>query len=579
MILRGIQNYLRLALALVVLTCVHRILILNLDIAYNFSAVYFGATSKVALVQAWWLQYQPAVTSGLMADFVFVLCASLLAFVISPRWMILPLVLLSIFYAANIEHLHYNFSHIQLGTIYMALDPTFVAGSGLTRDMLLNTSTLAAIAFVVYRATRFVAARAISAVAVVAMLAAVIITPQTINPLDPGWMQTHPLAFSFPQGGAAEEGADFAMDALDSRATITPAPSDAPNNVLVVYLEGVSQYSLTTGDMPFLQGLAKQNLSFDRYFGNQLQTNNGLYTTLTGYYPNFLGVNSPWDTLHADDPAAQTSLPTVLASQGYHTAFLQSAEISFMNKAEHMAQLGFQTVKGREAWSAFHAQNGWGIDDLGLFEGALGYIDTLPQDAPWFVSLLTSGTHAPYNVPAKFLPDASPRLRALKYADAAAQSLVAGLKARGLLENTVVIFTADESREPGGKSNLENEILLNWLPLIVMHPNGKGGTVDWPMGATNFRDLVLRVAGDWDRADIDAFDQPDTPLIFGNHYKSRVFWFDRTRGEFFACYTQKFLCAKFEWVTDLTQLGGLTPAMVSTEPRMRTIFEAHETPR
>ena len=250
-----------------------------------------------------------------------------------------------------------------------------------------------------------------------------------------------------------------------------------------------------------------------------------------------------------------------------------------MNKAEHMAQLGFQDVKGREAWTAFHSQNGWGIDDLGLFEGALGYIDMLPQDVPWFISLLTSGTHAPYNIPVEFLPNEPPRLRALKYADAAAKALVEGLALRGLLENTVVVFTADESREPGGKSNLENEILLNWLPLIVMHPNGKSGNVDWPIGATKFRDLVPQVLGDWNRTDIDAFDQPQVPLIFGNHYKSRVFWFDRAGGDFFACYTQQFLCAKFEGINDLTKLGGIAPAMVGTEPQMRAIFKAHEVVR
>ena len=114
MFFRSIQNYLRLTLALAALTGVHRILILNLDVTYNFGSVYFGATSKAALYQAWWSQYQGATTTGIISDFIFVLFASLLAFAISPRWIILPLLALSLFYAANIEHLHYNFSHIRL---------------------------------------------------------------------------------------------------------------------------------------------------------------------------------------------------------------------------------------------------------------------------------------------------------------------------------------------------------------------------------------------------------------------------------------------------------------------------------
>ena len=576
MFFRSIQNYLRLTLALAALTGVHRILILNLDVTYNFGSVYFGATSKAALYQAWWSQYQGATTTGIISDFIFVLFASLLAFAISPRWIILPLLALSLFYAANIEHLHYNFSHIRLGTLYMALDPTFVAGSGFTRDMLINLFLLAAIAVVIYRATRFMALRTVAGVAVAGMLAAIFIHPNNVNPLDPGWMQTHPLALPMSASQIADGRTDFPKDALHSNAPKIPASDGLTHNILVVYLEGVSQYSLTTGDMPFLQGLATENLSFERYFGNQLQTSNGLYTTLTGHYPNFLGVSSPWDTLSADDPAAQTSLPNLLAQKGYHTAFLQSAELSFMNKAEHLTQLGFQDVKGRESWTAFHSENGWGIDDLGLFENSLDYIDSLTGDVPWMVSLLTSGTHAPYNVPEKFLPNEPSRLRALKYADAAAKALMEGLNARGLLDNTVVIFTADESREPGGKSNLENEILLNWLPLVIAHPNGRGGDVDWPMGATSFRDLVLRLTGNWDRGDIDALNQPDASLVFGNYYKSRVFWFDRPRGDFYACYTQSFLCAKFVGINDLTKLGGAVPAMVTRELQMRALFQNHE---
>lgn len=575
----GIHNYLRLVLALAAITFVHRFLILDIDLSHNFGAVYYGSGDKAAMYQVWWHQYRSAILTGVASDILFVLSASLLAFVFSPRWVILPLIALSIFYAANVEHIHYNFSHIRLATLYMAFDPTFVEGSGLTPEMLLNLFALAAIAVTTYRFSRFANVRYLAGVATTVMIGAIVVLPHSINPLDPGWMQTHPLAFFERGTHSVSDHNDFQTSALDSNTSTPAAPSGQPHNVLVVYLEGVSQHSLTTGDMPFLQSLATDGLSFSRYFGNQLQTSNGLYTSLTGHYPNFLGAASPWDALNAEDAAAQRSLPSVLAQRGYRTAFLQSADLSFMNKAEHLAQLGFQDIKGREAWTEFHSENGWGIDDLGLFEASLDYIDTLPASEPWLVSLLTSGTHAPYNVPSDFLPDEPSRLRALKYADAAAQTLMSELRTRGLLDNTVVIFTADESREPGGKSNIENEILLNWLPLVVAHPNGQVGTVDWPMGATTFRDLTLRLAGDWDRTDIDTLNKPGAPLIFGNYYKSRVFWFDQQRGDFYACYTQDFLCARFNDVSDLTQLAGLDPVAVSQEPQMQAIFQLHEATR
>jgi hypothetical protein len=573
---RGLHNYMRLLVALTVLTLVHRFLILDLDATHNFGATYYRMYSKFELYQAWWPQNQSAILRGLRSDILFIFLASCLGCILSPRRMILPLIVLSLFYAANIEHLRYNFSHIRLGTLHMALDPTFIAGSGLTPEFLLNLFALSAISVVTYRATRRAPAHYIGGLATAVMVGAFIALPQSFSPLEPGWMQTHPLALPVHTTDAANGQKEFPQDALQN-ARLAPASGEGPaHNILVVYMEGVSQQSLTTGDMPFLQNLAADNLSFSRYFGNQLQTNNGLYTSLTGHYPNFVGVASPWDSLSADAPAARSSLPNVLARRGYTTAFLQSAELSFMNKATHLTQLGFQEVKGRKAWTAFHSENGWGIDDLGLFEASLDYIDTLSNETPWLVSLLTSGTHAPYNVPAEFMPDAPDRLRALKYADFAAEKLMKQLQDRGLLENTVVIFTADESREPGGKSNLENEILLNWLPLIVVHPNGQGGAIDWPLGATAFRDLALRLAGDWTHTDIDALNRPSAPLIFGNHYKHRVFWFDRQEGDFYACYTDNFLCAQFTNVTDLMQLAGLDPAAVSREPKMQAIFQSHE---
>ena len=392
-------------------------------------------------------------------------------------------------------------------------------------------------------------------------------------------MQTHPLALDthateYSKGNKVQE--NFPRDALSS-VRVAPLPENGPAyNILVVYLEGVSQHSIAMGKMPFLQRLAEENVSFPRYFGNQLQTNNGLYTTLTGHYPNFLGVASPWDTLTAEASAVKTSLPNLLSARGYTTSFLHSADLSFMNKDMHLSQIGFDEVRGRESWTSFYSGNGWGVDDLSLFEGSLNYIDSIQGDTPWLVSLLTSGTHSPYNVPADFLPGAPDRVRAIKYADYAAEKLMNGLHERNLLKDTVVIFTADESREPGGRSNLESEILLNWLPLIVVHPNGHRDTVDWPLGATEFRDLVLRLSGDWDRSDINVLNRPDKPLIFGNHYKHRLFWFDRQKGHFYACYTGNFLCAQFTGVADVMELSSLEPTRISHEIGLKALFEEHE---
>ena len=143
-------NFFRLALSITALTLTHRLLILDLDATSNFAAVYNGAVDKISLYQEWWPRNRTAILTGGRSDILFILSASCLAFILSPRWMFMPLIVLSIFYAANIEHLRYNFSHIRLGTIHMALDPTFLAGSGLTSEMTLNLFAFVAISISIY---------------------------------------------------------------------------------------------------------------------------------------------------------------------------------------------------------------------------------------------------------------------------------------------------------------------------------------------------------------------------------------------------------------------------------------------
>ncbi len=569
----------RMVVMLGTITILHRILILDLDLSRNFGQVYYNPGGGTETFRAWWDQYSTPILSGIASDLYFILSVSLLATVLKPKISVPVLLVLGVFYAANIEHIHYNFAHIRLGTLYFAADRTFIEGSGLTAEFLTHSAVMFALVIALFILTwfRFVA-RILSPVAGLVLLVTLLL-PRGNDPLNPGWMQSHPLFFTASAASAPDEGFRF----TDLPFRPVPPPEGLPRgdrrlNLLIVYLEGVSQLSLVRGEMPVLQGMARDGFAFDRYFGNQLQTSNGLYTTMTGRMPNFLGVGSPWDTMDAGDPETLTALPALLARRGYRTAFLQSAALSFMSKDEHLAQLGFAEVKGRDDWAAYHRMNGWGIDDLALFENTLGYIDGLEPDRPWMVSVLTSGTHAPYNVPEDFLPGGSGRLRALKYADAAVGALMHGLRKRGLLENTVVILTADESREPGIGSNLENEIVLNWLPLIVLHPDRMHGAVDWPLSSVGFRDLALSVAGDWSLADIEALNRPDVPLVFGNYYKSRVFWFDRPSGDLFACFTQEFQCAQFAGVADVIDLDGRSPAAVFRMPRMQAVFEAAERP-
>jgi hypothetical protein len=97
--------------------------------------------------------------------------------------------------------------------------------------------------------------------------------------------------------------------------------------------------------------------------------------------------------------------------------------------------------------------------------------------------LLTVGTHHPFNPPPDFAgsyPQGSPGW-AMEYLDRAITSFVSGLEELGVLEDTVVVFTSDESRElVPGDSDIANSFRQAWSFLIVLLPDGSTRVVDQP---------------------------------------------------------------------------------------------------
>ena len=120
-----------------------------------------------------------------------------------------------------------------------------------------------------------------------------------------------------------------------------------------------------------------------------------------------------------------------------------------MSKDKVMPTVGFQHVHGSEWFTGKPAVKcGWGVDDKTFFEGAARYIKTLQQDTskPWMLTLLTVGTHQPYAVPRAYanrFPDR--RDASVAYLDDAVGKFLDTLDKQGVLRDTLVILTSDES--------------------------------------------------------------------------------------------------------------------------------------
>lgn len=235
-----------------------------------------------------------------------------------------------------------------------------------------------------------------------------------------------------------------------------PAPQD--RSVILLVLEGVSGAYLPSIreaagsadpgiDLPRLDALARDAPAAVRMVSQQRQTNRGLWALLCGRLPRARATTSYLSAVaFSGRPPDPPCLPAVLAETGRRTVFLQAAPLGFMQKDLAMPLLGFGEVLefadvADDGDAEPMARSGWGVDDKTFLRRVRTEVLRLRREGePYFLTVLTAGTHHPYAVPGE------PSLEAaMTFLDAAVGELFAGLEADGVLDDTLVIVTSDES--------------------------------------------------------------------------------------------------------------------------------------
>lgn len=230
-------------------------------------------------------------------------------------------------------------------------------------------------------------------------------------------------------------------------------------NVLIITLEGIPGAYIDASRraigssyqddlMPRLSAWAERGMLTSDYVLHAHQTIRGLYAMLCGDYDKLAsGTPKGLELLGNAERAAQC-LPAQLRENGFSTHFLQGAGLRFMAKDQIMPRMGFDKTLGRDWFrNTPYLDFAWGMDDRSYFEGALSYIDGLrKQKTPWMLTLLTVGTHQPYSAPADYLErHGSAKQAAIAYLDDAIGEFLDGLQQRGVLDDTLVVVTSDES--------------------------------------------------------------------------------------------------------------------------------------
>lgn len=311
-----------------------------------------------------------------------------------------------------------------------------------------------------------------------------------------------------------------ALHERNAMAALGLAPAGAPDVLLLILdtvrANALSLYGAERATTPKLDRFAQAAVTFDWAFATAPWTLPSHASLFTGRYPS----QQAGDWTHPLDGTHPT-LAGVFASYGYATAGFTANLVAtprgfgldqgFTRYEDHrhsLGQLVLTTTLGqagslRDAWDFLVRARWMGGAARALarfdFEPRFSYPDNAPKsadmvmeaflrwqavhrDRPYFAFLNFFDAHGPYTSPARYdtIFGRSDRGidkydRSIRYLDDALASLFDSLAARGTLDNTIVVVTADHGEQfgehgLGWHSNSLYEQLLH-VPLVIRYPS------------------------------------------------------------------------------------------------------------
>jgi len=222
-------------------------------------------------------------------------------------------------------------------------------------------------------------------------------------------------------------------------------------NVILAILESTGArhsgvYGGVPDPTPNLTALARHSIVFERAYAVYPESIKGLFATFCSRYPAF--DTSP--EVYAD--AACAPLPGTLAAAGYRTGLFHSGRFDYLGMAAIVGDRGFERLEDAGAIGG-QVNSSFGVDDASTVQRALHWIASLRKDECFFLTYLPVAGHNPYEVsrPGPFAgrDDFTRYLNALHEGDAALGELLAGVRALGLEDDTLVIVVGDHGEAFG----------------------------------------------------------------------------------------------------------------------------------
>jgi arylsulfatase A-like enzyme len=279
----------------------------------------------------------------------------------------------------------------------------------------------------------------------------------------------------------------------------------APRNVILLVLEStaaryLSVYGSRYGTTPRLQAESRHSLVFDNFYCHFGLTSHSLVALTLSIYPGMT-----WREYTVERPDLPgTTVAEILQPRGYRSAFIHSGDLAYSNQVGFLSNRGFEDLWDFRDLGCGPASFSWGVEDRCLIDGMLKWIDQ-DRERPFYLMGWTIQTHHPYPLsegqPALDLlqgeqpPDAydlSRYLNVLHEVDRQIGRLLAGLRSRGLADDTLVIITGDHGEAFGdphdtyghGRKLYQENVnvpLVLWNPKLFAggpHRKTLGGHID-----------------------------------------------------------------------------------------------------
>lgn len=249
-------------------------------------------------------------------------------------------------------------------------------------------------------------------------------------------------------------------------------------NVVIIMLESFgnewmafNNEDLDTSYTPFLDSLAGESMNFVNAYANGKKSIEAVPSIISS-------LPSLMDNPYISSPYGNNtvkSLPDILKTQGYSSAFYHGATNGSMRFDGYAAQAGFDSYFGRTEYNNDeHFDLTWGILDEYFNPWSARKMSEMK--APFFSTVFTLSSHHPYFIPKDraniTIHGPEPICGSISYGDYSLRQFFEEAKKQPWYDNTLFVICADHTPSTNSSVYSQRNKLYS-IPMMFYHPNGK----------------------------------------------------------------------------------------------------------